>query len=688
MALDQVKQGVKGQLKRGIAFITDPKRRVFVIIISFALVGAIALLATQAATPTAFFEAEGGTRSSCMTNITNTSASGGAAVRFCDGSPVATSSPGAHLPIDYSLSSLTGTVRYVAASGGSDSNAGTQGAPFATVAKAINVSAANDTIVVRGGTYREGGIILNKSGLRLIAYPKETPIFTGSVAIGGGTWTTDGNYRYKIYTPMEQPKDGDQGISWITNKENLNSATNYIGASPDQVWINGVKLQQKPNLTDVTDSTFYVDRTNNRLYVSATNATKADVEVTNKQKSIKLSATGVIVEGIRMQRYAACLHSSTACQESDLSIDSAASNAMARNVEVLDSAYIGVKSANNNGVTLKNVTVNGSNWMGINATLTQNVTLDGVVSNYHNSFQEFTSSPQSGGLKTSRTWYTKVLNSDVSNNKSHGIWFDQSNYNMEVVNTTITNNTGAGIFFEISDGLLLANSYIANNGGDASLKLAGSSGIKLVNNTVVGSSRDLVGIYIDSRSQPGCSTDISKCNGAQSWSSDRGAPGGQSLPATMTWMPSVDLWINNVIGYPSTTAGYCGGVTPVCAMLSRTEASVAPEYTFHKADSLRPQTIMDNNVYVNTANTAIFRIKTSSSTQAYTVPQLTSYFGGTPVGIPGLEDTSLSGTSWFTSDGTPTAALAAKHGEAYAVPSTITSKYPALATKHYGVLWK
>lgn len=414
--------------------------------------------------------------------------------------------------------------------------------------------------------------------------------------------------------------------------------------------------------------------------------------MTNKQKAARFTAGATTIEGIRFQRYAACLHNTGNCQEADIGFDSGANNAVLRNVEVLDSAFIGVKTANNNGVTLKNVTVRGANWMGVSATLTQNVTLDAIISNNHNSFQEFTSSPQSGGLKTSRTWYTKVINSDVSNNKSHGIWFDQSNYKIEVVNTTVTNNTGAGIFFEISDDFLLANSYIANNGGDAAVKLAGSSGLKLVNNTIVGSSKDLVGIYIDARSQPGCATDASKCFNTDTYSSDRGAPAGLSMPATMNWMPSVDLWANNIIGYPNagtSGGGYCGGITAVCAMLSRAEATVAVEYTFHKADSLRPQTVMENNVYVNTANAnAIFRMKTTSGTPVYTLPQLTSYFASAPVNIPGLEDTSLSGTNWFTSDGTPTAALAAKHGEAYAVPTTITSKYPALATKHYGVLWK
>lgn len=663
------------------------------VVAAFAVVGVALLLSTKAATPTAFFEAEAGTRGTCAEQINNlSSASGGSAIRFCSGETGDTTTPGAHLPIDYSLSSLTGTVRYVAATGGSDSNAGTQAAPFATIAKGISASAANDTVVLRGGTYREGGIVVNKAGLKIIAYPKETPTVTGSVAIGGA-WTPEGSYGYKAYTPMQTPVDGDLGIQWVSQNQNLTSNTGYIGLRPDQVWVNGTKLAQKPNKTDVTDSTFYVDTTNNRVYLSATNAAKSDIEITNKQKAVSLAASNTVLEGIRFQRFAACLHSSGNCQEADIVAGTNINNTVLRNVEVLDSSFVGVKYANNNGNLMKNVTVNSSNWMGVNATLTQNLTLDAAQLNSHNKAGEFSNSPQSGGLKTSRTWYTKVINSDVSESNSHGIWFDQSNYKMEVANSTVINNYGAGIFFEISDDLLLANNYIVNNGGSgaASVEIAASSGVKLVNNTIVRGPKDILAFYTDPRSKPGCVTDPDVC-GVKTYSSERGGPSGTSVPPTMTWINGLDLMVNNIIGYPD-GSGYCDNKVPFCFTQARSDSGVTTtspmDAMFHKADSNRPQTIMSNNVFANPADSAsIYRIKNTTSNTKYSISQFTSFLAGAPVSIPGLESTSFSDASWFSSDGTPTAALAAKHSQAYAIPSSITSKYPALATKHYGVLWK
>jgi hypothetical protein len=93
-------------------------------------------------------------------------------------------------------SAATGHVYYVA-TGGSDSAAGTQAAPWATIAHAQSVAQPGDTVYFRGGTYTythsdgscDGSgtatvdaITLNKSGssgklINYWAYPGETPVF-------------------------------------------------------------------------------------------------------------------------------------------------------------------------------------------------------------------------------------------------------------------------------------------------------------------------------------------------------------------------------------------------------------------------------------------------------------------------------------------------------------------------------
>lgn len=77
-----------------------------------------------------------------------------------------------------------GAEYYVAPTGGSDSNSGSIGSPFATFAKAIGLAAPGDTIFARGGTYNLSTTVSisgSRSGtaanpINLFAFPGESPI--------------------------------------------------------------------------------------------------------------------------------------------------------------------------------------------------------------------------------------------------------------------------------------------------------------------------------------------------------------------------------------------------------------------------------------------------------------------------------------------------------------------------------
>jgi parallel beta-helix repeat protein len=76
---------------------------------------------------------------------------------------------------------------YVAPTGGSDSNVGTETAPFATLGKAQQAAAPGDTVLIRGGRFAFSGsgtvgVAFSKSGtasapIHYFAYPGEVPIF-------------------------------------------------------------------------------------------------------------------------------------------------------------------------------------------------------------------------------------------------------------------------------------------------------------------------------------------------------------------------------------------------------------------------------------------------------------------------------------------------------------------------------
>ena len=638
----------------------------------FAIVGASIILLTSASTTVPTIEPEQAAIE-CAKVIPDSSASGGSAVQFTsNGCTTNNTLPGASLPISYNLSSLGSNLKYVATNG-SDSNSGTSGSPYATLNKAINSSSSGGTIVIRGGTYRQANHTLNKS-LKIIAYPGEIPEFSGTKPVSGG-WTTEGSLKYRSYNPL--PVVDGSGITFSTG---VNLQGDLAGKYPDQAWVGNKELRQVEAKSSLNDDTFWVDQTYKRLYMTASNANQSNLEVSDLQFFLKATAPNTVLEGIRIKRYA---NDGRDSHQGVITYTCGSDNSEMNNVEIYDASFISVQYAGSCGIiknsSMQNVTVENANWMGVGAAYTDDLTLNKVKLNGMNQFNEFKSSPQTGALKTSRTRRTKVLNSEVNNNKGHALWFDQSNVDVDVANNTLINNSGgASVFFEISDDLLLINNYIkpANNG--QAVKLPGSSGMKIVNNTLIGG-YDPIGIYTDVRSKPGC-FDPSKPKCKDSYSSDRDVL--RPLPATLDWLPRLDYMVNNIIAYP-TSANFCGN-TPLCITLQNQEAQVSLQSIIHKAEPGRgiPQTIMNGNVYANGSGWLLL----INSVNYTNLPSFTSAMAGAPVNIAGLEAISKYGNQWVNSDGSPTNSLSSKHNEAVAIPTDADiNQYLSPGTRHYGV---
>jgi hypothetical protein len=581
---------------------------------------------------------------------------------------------GATLPVSTPVSALPGIARYVATNGSDTTGDGSFERPYATLARAHVASAAGDSIVVRGGTYREAGVMVTKP-VTISAYPGEIPLFDGARAIASG-WTAEGGNRYIDYTP--RPATDGSGISFTQN-QNLSASTSYVGKYPDQVWVGGDELEQVDAKEGLADGKFFVDRANNRLYLTETNAAQSDIEVSDRSVFMGIRAADVAVRGFRVIRF-----SNTGSEGGVINIASSADRTLIEHVEIVDASFISLgiqgEADLNEGSTLRHVTVTGANWMGIGAMYTDDLTLDAVKVTGLNRFGEFTFSPQSGALKTSRTRRTRVMNSAIVGNNSHGLWFDQSNVDVDVAGSRMTDNAGTALFFEISDDLTLINCEIRAAGGARAVKLAGSSGLKLVNNTIVGGA-DPIGIYVDVRSMPGCADPAQPlCSGSYSSERDTVRP----RPATLDWMPRLDLMLNNVIVSP-TAAGYCASATALCITDHNGSASQPVEAVLHQADPARgiPASRLDGNVYLNDAGDVIDTIiGRYRSTDAFSAAM-----AGSPVSLPGLEANGRSGASWVQTDGTPTAALNA--AQAPPIPADANlNRYLPTGLRHFGVTWR
>lgn len=592
--------------------------------------------------------------------------------------PDPASDAGAKLPISYDLASISGT-KYFVATSGSDSAAGSQSAPLRTVAAALAKvpNGGSATVVVRGGTYREGRLTIPSGrAVRIIAHPRETPMFVGSQVYSSG-WVTEGSYRYHSYTP--QPVTNASGISFSSGQGLTGSGA---GKFPDQAWVGGKQLRQVTSKSAVTAGTFWVDSSNKRIYLASTDVSAGTVEVSDKDVFLTIQGARSALEGVVVSRF-----SNSADDYGVVKILGTGDGAVIRNVQISEAAFQALMLAGEEStsgilydVLLENVSVLAPNWMGVSANMVENVTLNRVRIEKSNQFKEFTDAPQSGAYKGSRNRKVKLLNSLIKDNTGHGVWFDQSSYDLEVAGNKFLGNTATSLFVEISDKALIVNNYMRSSGG-RTLKLAGASGIRLVNNTIVGAA-DPIGVYVDSRSKAGCA-DPAKPLCAGSYKTDRDYV--RPRPATLDWMPRIDLMLNNVIAYP-TSSGYCGVTTAMCITDANGTARAPIETVIHKADSSRgiPQTRIDGNVYANGSGTVVSTTRGKHSSHS----AFGSAMGATPVSIAGVEKAGKTGNKWVNADGQPTSSLKSVFGEAVAAPTDAAiNKYIPAGTRAYGYLW-
>ncbi|MGV1037906.1 MAG: right-handed parallel beta-helix repeat-containing protein [Candidatus Nanopelagicales bacterium] len=663
---------------------------------------------------------------------------------------------GAQLPVSYNMSSLHGTLRYVAPNG-SDSATGTIGQPYATIKKAESVSAAGDTVVVRGGTYSlsaQGTATIDTNNLTVIAYPGETPVFDGSIAAPTNT-TTEGSLRSFAYQPMPAalgeglslvnlPKATFSGatptglaakLGWACVSGNSytdatpgvangcgNGGTAYVitGYYPDQVWVNGQKLTQVQDKSRVANGSFYVERSAatdaspgpSRLYLSATDsADMSKVRVSNSKGYFLVinKSDGVRIEGLRIQDHSPAMNAYA------ILVNTGVTNLTLQDVDLHSVASVALKLAGGStaggsslikNATLNRVTAVDSGWSGAAILYTDDTTIKDSVFSRSSTDDEFESSPQKGGVKVTKSDRMRVLNTQFSDNGGPGIWFDQSNYDVDIANSHFSGNTDSPIFFEISHKLVLVNNTIIHDGKQAALRYAGSSGLKMVNNTIVGGN-DVVAVLTDARSKTygsdnracaehtvryGQGGSLADCNVGYSSDFDLARPGkygSTNLTPSMNWMPEIDMMVNNVLANP-TGSSNCGPPSALCVVsyLSWSGINVSND----PATIINSHTLLDGNVYQlpqPTGRAAMVRTA-SGVAGAFTATTLAdlkgpSGFGSSTYGKAVETSGQYATGGLVNADGTPTSALTNKNSQAAAVPTDAdVNQYLSAGTKRYG----
>jgi hypothetical protein len=637
--------------------------------------------------------------------------------------------------------------------------------------KAEGASADGDTIVVRGGTYPIVGnaVSIDRARLTIIAYPGEVPVFDGSIAAPTEV-AAEGTLRSFAYQPM--PAAIGEGLSlaslpvatfsgsaptglaaergWrcvtgsstysapapsTADPDGCATAAHVITAIyPDQVWVDGRRLTQVADKARVVAGTFWVDRSSStdaapavsRLYLTAEDAavlSKVRVSA-SKGNFIHVAADGVRLEGLHIMNH------SPSWGMYALTVTSSGDNVTVRDVVFTSNAGISFKVAGTSssggsglahGALFERVTVEDAGWMGAVFHYTDDAEVRDSAFTLINAHREFAKGPQSGAIKTGKSHRMKVIGSVVKDVWGHGLWWDQSNYDVTVANNRIINSSHTSVFFEVSHGLTMVNNYIiaptsgVEDGAWSAVRLAGSSGVRLVNNTIIGGMSG-VGIYTDPRSKMydsdgngspdrWCSEHSVRYGLGGNANADCNVPytsdfdvaragafsptGATNQTPKLDWMPAIDMMVNNVIanqaGPASTGWTPCGGRTPLCVYtyIGSPAVDVSGNSIF------KPGAKVDGNVY-QTSGSKIASVMTrtgSSATgalSAATLADLKAGFAGSHYQLS-VEANGRSGTGWVDSSGAPTNQLTSVNGQAAPVPTDakINTYIPA-NTRKYG----
>jgi MYXO-CTERM domain-containing protein len=147
---------------------------------------------------------------------------------------------------DYYVASSTGNP------GGSDTNTGSETAPFKTIQKAASVAAPGDTVYLRGGTYAES-VVFSTSGkagswITFSAYPGELPILDGAGASGTGFSSSVAQYIRVVGIAARNWKSSGFGNGWVNDTGTSNGNWQFVNCIADGNGINGITFYNASGL--------------------------------------------------------------------------------------------------------------------------------------------------------------------------------------------------------------------------------------------------------------------------------------------------------------------------------------------------------------------------------------------------------------------------------------------------------
>lgn len=403
----------------------------------------------------------------------------------------------------YDLPKVAGKIYYVAVEGKADQSGESLSQPT-TLESAIEKVRSGDAIVMRGGTYRAGGLRLNQ-GITIQPYTDEVPIFKGTQIatqwqnLGNGLWTTKWStlFPQKPATWWQRNREGKKTPLWLFNN--------------DMVFVDGKFLQSAGWEGQVDENSYYIDYESGLVYIGIdpndrlVEITAHDIAIlrtTGECRGLQSDHKGYVIRGITFAQYAYRALEVEGTEPEGMSDETKhGKEVVGTTLENCTIAFCSRVAGYFRGdrLVIKHCRVSDTSTEGIYVIASNDVLLEGNIF-ARNNIENITGYYPAAVKIFNQSYRVTCRDNLVTDQpNSNGIWYDVGNVDGVFVNNWIENVGHAesriatnqlwpsdnGFFFEISKGAICAGNVFVNC--DHGVMVLNSSNVEICQNTFINS---------------------------------------------------------------------------------------------------------------------------------------------------------------------------------------------------------
>jgi len=404
------------------------------------------------------------------------------------------------IPQTYPLPEKAAHVYYVAPDGRAEA-AGTSLAEPTTLEAAIERVVSGDAIVMRGGTYRTGGLRLNQ-GITWQPYRDERPVLKGTRV--ATEWTA---LRNKVWRTSWATLFPARPLGWWQRaREGMRTPLHRF--NNDMVFVDGELLRSVGWEGELDEHSFYVDYEAGQVYIG-TDPTKRLVEITAFDSAFVRTSgpchgktsdrKGPTIRGLTFTQYAYRAidiegkKPATLVSEEPTDDPVGPADPATYGKEVVGTTLENVTLSfcsrvagyfRGDGLTLRNSLISDTSTEGFYVIGSSDVLLERNIFR-RNNVEELTGYyPAAVKIFNQSRRVTCRDNLVVDQPHSNGIWYDVGNVDAVFVDNWIEGAID-GFFFEISKGATVAGNVFV--GCDKGIRVLNSSNVRVYHNTLVDS---------------------------------------------------------------------------------------------------------------------------------------------------------------------------------------------------------